>query len=59
MADHCMGAALYAQKALKLASKPYENERSWQLEKLKEFLPNDLAQLIKETMEVKAKGLGI
>lgn len=59
MADHCMGAALYAQKALKLAGKPYEQEKSWQIEKLEDLLPDNLAQLIKETMEAKAKGLGI
>lgn len=59
MADHCMGPALYVQKALKLAGKSYEKEKSWQIEKLKELLPDDLSQLIKETMMIKAKGLGL
>ncbi len=58
MADHCMGAALYAQKALKLASKSFEEERTRQMEKL-EDLPVDLAKLIKSTMAIKAKGLGL
>ena len=35
MADHCMGAALYAQKAVKLAGKSFEEERTWKIEKLK------------------------
>jgi len=58
MADHCMGAALYALKAVKLAGKSFEEERSWQLEQL-EDLPEDLATLIKTTIAVKAKGLGL
>lgn len=33
-ADHCMGAALYAQKALKLAGMSYMEERNWQEEQL-------------------------
>jgi len=37
MADHCMGAALYAQKALKLAGKSFEDERNWQLKKLEDL----------------------
>ena len=30
--DHCMGAALYAQKAIKLAGMSYMEERNWQEE---------------------------
>ena len=58
MADHCMGAALYAQKALKLAGMSYVEERNWQEEQLSS-LPIELESLIKETMGIKAKGLGL
>ena len=56
MADHCMGAALYAQKVLKLSGESFEEERILQLEKLRD-LPNDLIKYIKETLKIKAKGL--
>ncbi len=60
MADHCMGAALYAQKALKLAGKSFEDERNWQLKKLEDLdLADDLVKLIKATIAKKAKGLGL
>lgn len=53
-----MGAALYVQKALKLAGMSYMEERNWQEEQLSS-LPIELESLIKETMEIKAKGLGV
>ena len=60
MSDHCMGAAMYAQKALKLARKSFEEEKNWQLEKLEDLdLPDDLVKLIKATMAKKAKGFGL
>ncbi|MNN93236.1 hypothetical protein D3C81_2116430 [compost metagenome] len=58
MADHCMGAALYAQRALKFAGKSYEEEKRWQLERLNQ-IPDDLAELIRNTLPIKAKGLGV
>lgn len=52
MADHCMGGALYALKALQLAGKPIEKERAWQNKQL-ERLPNDIVELVLATMAVK------
>jgi hypothetical protein len=34
IADHALGSALYALKAVKLAGKPVETEKKWQLEQL-------------------------
>lgn len=39
MADHSLGAAFYALKAVKLAGKDFEKERNWQFERLKELTP--------------------
>ena len=58
MADHCVGAALYAQRVLKLAKKSYEDEKMWQVERLNR-LPGDLADLVRVTLSIKAKGLGL
>jgi len=58
MADHCMGAALYAQKALKLAGQSDQEERTWQVEQLR-HLPEGLGGLVRATLLVKAKGLGL
>ena len=58
MADHCVGAALYAQKVLKLAGKSYEEEKMWQVERLNQ-LPKDLADLVRATLSNKEKGLGL
>lgn len=58
MADHSMGGALYAQRALKFAGKPFLEEREWQLEQL-HGLPDDLSELVKNTLAFKAKGLGL
>ena len=41
MADHSLGAAYYALKAVKNAGKPVEDERKWQDEQL----PEDLREL--------------
>ena len=59
MADHCMGAALYAQKAVMLAGKPVSEERKWQIEKLCGEIPDDITQLVTRTMQQKARGLGL
>ncbi len=58
MADHCMGAALYAQRAIKLAGKCYEEERKWQLDALDQ-IPDELSDLIRVTLSTKARGLGL
>lgn len=58
MADHSMGAALYAQRALKFAGKPYGDEKLWQVKQL-DRLPEDLADLVRVTLSIKAKGLGL
>jgi hypothetical protein len=54
MADHSLGGALYALKAVKLAGKSIEEERDWQHKKLQQ-LPTDIVELINETMKKKAK----
>ncbi len=59
MADHCMGAALYAQKAVFLAGNPVSEEKAWQIEKLCRVLPYDITELVLHTMQVKARGLGL
>lgn len=58
MADHCVGAALYAQRVLKLATNSYEEERLWQINQLN-HVPDDLADLVREMLFNKAKGLGL
>ena len=55
MADHALGAPLYALKALKLAGKPLTEEREWQISQLKQVVP-ELADLILHTMSQKEKG---
>lgn len=60
MADHCIGAALYAQKTLKVAGKSYKEESDWQMNELVNLkLPLDLITTIKRTIAIKAKGLGL
>ncbi len=56
MADHSMGAALYALKAVKLAGKPIDRERDWQETQLKK-LPPEIVELVLATMAKKEKGL--
>lgn len=58
MADHSMGAALYAQKVLKLSGKSFEEERNVQVRNLHD-LPDDLKAFIINMMKIKAKGLGL
>jgi len=48
MADHSVGAALYALKAVSLAGKPVDDERNWQDEKMKDF-PHEITDLLKKT----------
>lgn len=58
MADHSMGAPLYALKALKMAGKPLHEERVWQNEQLQQ-LPADIVELVSVTMEQKEKSFKI
>jgi len=46
MADHVLGAALYALKAVKSAGKSIEAERKWQ----KEQLPSEIKELVLSTV---------
>jgi len=58
MADHSLGGALYALKAVKLAGKSIEQERQWQTTQL-EQLPSEIMELVFATMRTKMKGLRI
>jgi hypothetical protein len=54
MADHAVGAAIYALKALKLAGKKTDEERNWQHKQL-EQLSSDLSKLIFDIWQQKEK----
>jgi hypothetical protein len=58
MADHSLGAALYALKAVKLAGKSIDEERDWQTKQILQ-LPSEIVELVLTTMMKKAKGLKI
>ena len=58
MADHSLGGALYALKAVKLSGKSIDEERDWQKEQLKQ-LPMEIEELVLTTMKKKEKGLNI
>lgn len=45
MADHSLGGAFYALKAIKLAKGDIENERDWQNKKLDE-LPSEIIEIV-------------
>ncbi len=45
MADHSLGGAFYALKAIKFANKDIEKERDWQIKKLDE-LPSEIIEII-------------
>ncbi|MGZ5242669.1 MAG: putative immunity protein [Bacteroidia bacterium] len=51
MADHSLGGALYALKALKLGGKSIEAERNWQNEQL----PEEIRELVLSSRAVKEK----
>lgn len=54
MADHSLGGALYALKAVKLASRSVENERTWQNKQI-EKMPEELVELVLLNLEQKLK----
>ncbi len=58
MADHSLGGALYALKAVRLAGKSIDEERDWQTKQFQQ-LPSDIVELVLTTMIKKAKGLKI
>ncbi len=58
MADHSLGAALYALKAVKHAGKSIHEEREWQQIQLKK-LTSEIVELVLTTMMKKEKGLKI
>jgi polysaccharide deacetylase 2 family uncharacterized protein YibQ len=51
MADHSLGGAFYALKAIKLAKKDIKNEKEWQIKKLGE-LPSEIIEIV-QTMWIK------
>ena len=51
MADHSMGGALYALKAVNCAGKSMDDERNWQIEQL----PLEVKDFVLEVMSLKAK----
>ena len=51
MADHSLGAALYALKAVKNAGKSVDAERKWQNEQL----PSEIKELVLTAMSLKEK----
>jgi hypothetical protein len=54
MADHSLGAALYALKSVKLAGKSVDKEREWQNKKLQK-LPVEIMELVHAIMTIKEK----
>jgi len=54
MADHSLGAALYALKAVQHAGKSIDKERKWQNKKIQQ-LPSDIAKMVLTTMGKKGK----
>ena len=55
MADHSMGAALYALRALNRVGKAVDEERKWQIKLLQKKLPADVVELVLKTMSRKEK----
>ena len=51
IADHSLGGAFYALKAIKFAKKDIENERDWQTKRLNE-LPSEIIEIV-QTMWIK------
>jgi hypothetical protein len=51
MADHSLGAAVYALKAVKIAGKSVEADRKWQ----KKQLPPEILDLVQSAIDVKEK----
>jgi hypothetical protein len=58
IADHSIGGALYALKAVRLAGKSIDEERDWQTRQLHQ-LPSEIVESVLIAMKKKAKGLKI
>jgi hypothetical protein len=58
MADHSLGAALYALKVVSLSGKPVEEEREWQNKQLEVWSPK-LKLLVQTTMQQKGKSFNL
>ena len=54
MADHSMGAALYALRAINLAGRSVEKEKAWQIKQLLKLAP-ELSELVLSVMAKKEK----
>ena len=55
MADHSLGAALYALRAVSLAGKSVADERSWQIN----HIPHPICDLVKSALQAKGKSFKI
>jgi hypothetical protein len=55
MADHSLGGALYALKAMELAGMSIGEEKEWQLTRLN-MLPPEIVKLVLVNLSVKAEG---
>ncbi len=53
MADHSLGGAFYALKAVNLAKKNVDKERMWQTKRLLQGLPVDIAGIVQSMWEKK------
>jgi hypothetical protein len=58
MADHSLGAALYALKAIKHVGKSTDEERKWQNKQL-QHLPPEIAELVVASLKIKETCLKI
>jgi hypothetical protein len=58
MADHSLGGALYALKAMQLAGKSTIEESEWQHKQLQQ-LPSEIVELVLTIMSIKQKALKI
>jgi hypothetical protein len=58
MADHSLGGALYALKAVKLAGKSINDERHWQITQLQQLTLENM-ELVLTTMRKKEESLKI
>ena len=54
-AEHSIGAALYALKAVKIAGRSVDGEREWQDRRI----PGDLIEAVRECRSAKAKAFGL
>lgn len=52
MADHSLGGAFYALKAIKLAKQDIETEKDWQVKKLNE-LPPEIVTMVRDMWVLK------